>query len=266
MIHAATDAPATANPTVYIQHHLHNLQVGEGFWTFNVDTIGVAVFLGIILIWLAYKAGRHPEPNTPGTLQNIFELIVEFVETQIKDTFVTRPSAMVGPVAFSIFCWVFLMNSMDFLPVDLMPKLASMMGVEHLKVVPTTDPHTTFALACSVFLITMFYNIKVKGFGNYFLSYLYHPFGKWAMPFNIMMTLVEEIAKPLALALRLFGNMFAGELVFLLIALLPWWALWMPGAIWSIFHILVVGLQAFIFMVLTVMYLSMAHEEPQKDH
>jgi F-type H+-transporting ATPase subunit a len=158
------------------------------------------------------------------------------------------------------------MNAMDFLPVDLIPKLAGVVGAEHFEVVPTTDPHTTFALSLSVFFLTLFYNIKIKGVRSYFTNYLYHPFGKWLMPFNIFMTIVEELAKPLALALRLFGNMFAGELVFLLIALLPSWALWVPGSIWAIFHILVVTLQAFIFMVLTIMYLNMAHEEVGKDH
>ena len=263
---AAADAPATANPTFYIQHHLHPLQVGQGFWTFNLDTIIVGALLAFVLIWIAYKVGRNPNPDVPGTLQNLVEIVIEFVENQVRDTFLSRPSPLVAPLAFSVFCWIFLMNSMDFLPVDLLPKLVSMVGVEHLKAVPTTDPHTTFALALSVFLLTFFYNIKIKGVGAYFKGYLFHPFGKWLVPFNILMTMVEEIAKPLSLALRLFGNMFAGELVFLLIAILPWWIMWLPGAIWSIFHILVVALQAFIFMVLTVMYLSMAHEEKQEDH
>ncbi|CAK0751033.1 ATP synthase Fo complex subunit a [Gammaproteobacteria bacterium] len=261
MIHAS-DAPATSNPTVYIQHHLHSLQIGDGFWTVNLDTMIVGVSLALVLVWVAYAIGRRPDPGTPSGLQNFIEMVVEFVETQIRDTFLGRPSALVGPVSFTIFAWVFLMNAMDFLPVDLIPKLVSMAGVEHFKVVPTTDPYTTFALSIAVFLLTFFYNLKMKGAANYFKGYLYHPFGKWLIPFNIFMTIVEEVAKPLSLALRLFGNMFAGELVFLLIALLPWWVLWIPGSVWAIFHILVVTLQAFIFMVLTVMYLNMAHEEP----
>jgi F-type H+-transporting ATPase subunit a len=262
----ASDAPATANPTEYIQHHLHSFQIGDGFWTLNLDTLIVGVFLAGMLIWIAFKVGKHPETGVPSGLQNFIELIVEFVDTQIRDTFLSRPSPLVGPISFSIFTWVFLMNAMDFLPVDLIPKLAGVVGAEHFKVVPTTDPHTTFALSLSVFFLTLFYNIKIKGVRSYFTNYLYHPFGKWLMPFNIFMTIVEELAKPLALALRLFGNMFAGELVFLLIALLPSWALWVPGSIWAIFHILVVTLQAFIFMVLTIMYLNMAHEEVGKDH
>lgn len=260
MIHAASDAPATANPTVYIQHHLNNLQIGDGFLTFNLDTLLISILIVGLLIWIAYKVSRNLTAGVPSGLQNIIELLVEFVETQIRDTFLAHPSPLVGPVAFSIFTWVFLMNSMDFLPVDLVPKVASIIGLEHFKNVPTTDPYTTFGLALSVFLLTLFYNIKLKGL-SYFKNCLVHPFGKWLMPFNIFMTIVEELAKPLALALRLFGNMFAGELVFLLIALLPWWVSWIPGSIWAIFHILVVTLQAFIFMMLTIMYLNMAHDE-----
>lgn len=261
-----SDAPATADPTAYIQHHLHPLQIGEGFWTFNLDTLIVSILLVALLIVIAYKVGKRPDRDVPNNLQNFMEWIIEFVETQIHDTFMSRPSPFVGPIAMSIFTWVFLMNSMDFLPVDLIPKLVSFVGIEYFKSVPTTDPYTTFALSFSVFFLTFSYNLKIKGVGNYFKSYLYHPFGKWLMPFNIFMTIVEELAKPLSLALRLFGNMFAGELVFLLIALLPWWVLWVPGSIWAIFHILVVSLQAFIFMVLTIMYLNMAHEESHEDH
>ena len=263
----ASDAPATDNPTVYIQHHLHAFQIGDGFWTLNLDTIIVGLLTMAFIAWLGYKVTRKLEPNVPGNLQNLLELIVEFVDTQINDTFVSRPSPLVGPIAFSIFTWIFLMNSMDFLPVDLAPKVVDyLFGVQYFKVVPTTDPYATFALALSVFVLTLGYNIKVKGLKNYLKNYLHHPFGKWLMPFNIFMTIVEELAKPLALALRLFGNMFAGELVFLLIALLPWWILWIPGSIWAIFHILVVTLQAFIFMVLTIMYLNMAHKDSHDDH
>lgn len=263
----ATDIPATDNPTTYIQHHLHSLQIGEGFWTLNLDTLIVGFLLMGLIVLLGYKVNKKLELGVPGSFQNVIEIIVEFVDTQIRDTFLNRPSPMVGPISLSIFLWIFLMNSMDFLPVDLVPKIVnSLFGVNYFKVVPTTDPFTTFGLAISVFFCTLFYNIKIKGPINYLKNYLYHPFGKLFIPFNIFMTIVEELAKPLALALRLFGNMFAGELVFLLIALLPWWILWVPGSIWAIFHILVVTLQAFIFMVLTIMYLNMAHEGSHDDH
>ena len=153
------------------------------------------------------------------------------------------------------------MNAMDLVPVDLLPKLAHMVGIEYLKVVPTTDPHTTFAMALTVFAICIYYNVKIKGAIGYFKSFLVHPFGIALAPINFVLTMVEEIAKPLSLALRLFGNMFTGELVFLLIAILPWYIIPIPGSMWAIFHILVITLQAFIFMVLTIMYISLASEE-----
>jgi F-type H+-transporting ATPase subunit a len=150
---------------------------------------------------------------------------------------------------------------MDLVPVDLLPKLADMVGIHHLKVVPTTDLATTFGLALSVFALIIYYNIKVKGLFGYIKMFLFHPFGKWLIPVNIVMTTIEEIAKPVSLALRLFGNMFAGELIFLLIALLPVWVQFVPGGAWAIFHILVITLQAFIFMLLTIVYLSIAHQD-----
>ena len=153
------------------------------------------------------------------------------------------------------------MNAMDLISVDMLPKLADMAGIHYLKVVPTTDPHTTFAMALSIFILCIYYNVKIKGFGGYMKSFMVHPFGIYLAPINFVLTLVEELAKPLSLALRLFGNMFTGELVFLLIALLPWYIIPIPGSLWAIFHILVITLQAFIFMVLTIMYISMASEE-----
>ena len=153
------------------------------------------------------------------------------------------------------------MNAMDLIPVDLLPKAADLMGIHYLKVVPTTDPHTTFAMSLMIFILCIYYNIKIKGGFGYFKSFLVHPFGIWLAPINFILTMVEELAKPLSLALRLFGNMFTGELVFLLIALLPWYIIPLPGSLWAIFHILVITLQAFIFMVLTIMYVSLASEE-----
>ena len=184
----------------------------------------------------------------------------------VKEAF-PKPNKIVGPLGLTIFVWVFLMNAMDLIPVDLLPKAAEMMGIvgqdgKHaLKVVPTTDPHTTFAMALTVFAICVYYNVKNKGLGGYFKSFLVHPFGITLAPINFVLTMVEEIAKPLSLALRLFGNMFTGELVFLLIAILPWYIIPIPGSMWAIFHILVITLQAFIFMVLTIMYISLASEE-----
>ena len=172
-----------------------------------------------------------------------------------------KANKLVGRLGLTIFMWVFLMNAMDLIPVDLLPKAAHMMGIEYLKVVPTTDPHTTFAMALMIFALCIYYNIKIKGGVGYLKSFMVHQFVIYLAPINFILTLVEELAKPLSLALRLFGNMFTGELVFLLIAILPWYFIPIPGSLWAIFHILVITLQAFIFMVLTIMYISLASEE-----
>ena len=254
--------PATDNPVQYIQHHLHNLQVGEGFWTWHLDTLFFGALLAAVIMLVSWRIGRSLDPEKPRGLQNVLETLLEFVDSQVKAVFPNH-TPLVGPLALTIFVWVFLMNTMDLVPVDLLPKAASMVGIPYLKVVPTTDLSTTFALALSVFALVIFYNIRFKGVVGYIKMFLFHPFGKWMVPVNIVMTTIEEIAKPVSLALRLFGNMFAGELIFLLIALLPWWIQWPLGGGWAIFHILVITLQAFIFMLLTAVYLGMASQE---DH
>jgi F-type H+-transporting ATPase subunit a len=214
-----------------------------------------------LLMYLSWRVGRGLEPDRPTGVQNVLEVLVEFVDGLVTEAFGEKRNPLIGPLGLTIFAWVFLMNAMDLVPVDLLPKAAEYLGIHHLKVVPTTDLATTFALSLSVFGLIIYYNFKVKGTLGYLRTFLFHPFGKWLIPINVIMTAVEELAKPLSLALRLFGNMFTGELVFLLIALLPLWLIPIPGTAWAIFHILVITLQAFIFMVLTVMYLSLAHEE-----
>ena len=246
----------------YIQHHLVNLSVGEGFWTLNLDTLFFGSLMAGLMMYGSWRLGRHLNTDTPGGFQNVVESVVEFVDQQIKDIFPgTNP--LVGPLALTIFVWVVLMNLMDLVPVDLLPMLASQIGIHNLKVVATTDLGTTFALALSVFTLIVYYNIKIKGPVGYLKMFLFHPFGKYAVPFNILMTTVEELAKPLSLALRLFGNMFAGELLFMLIALLSFAWYMLPfqvalGSAWAIFHILIVLLQGFIFMLLTIVYLALA--------
>lgn len=257
--------PATHDPVEYIQHHLTNLQVGEGFWTFNLDTLGFGWLLAGVLVFISLRIGRNLSLDNPRGAQNVLEAILEFVDSLVKSTFPGH-NPLIGPLAFTVFLWVFLMNLMDLIPVDLLPKAAEYLGIHHLKVVPTTDPYTTLGMSLSVFALILYYNIKIKGAAGYFKTFLFHPFGKWLIPINFIMTAVEELAKPLSLGLRLFGNMFAGELVFLLIALLPWWILWVPGSLWAIFHILIITLQAFIFMVLTIMYLSLAHQSLDDAH
>jgi F-type H+-transporting ATPase subunit a len=251
----------------YIQHHLQNNSIGEGgFWVLNLDTLFYSWLLAGVLMYIAYNMGKTMTTDTPSGGQNVLEAIVEFVQQQINDIF-PGSNPLIGPLALTIFMWVFLMNAMDMLPVDLLPQLGQLVGIHYMKIVPTTDLSTTFALALSVFALIIYYNIKIKGPIGYIKMFLFHPFGKYLIPVNILMTAIEEIAKPISLGLRLFGNMFAGELIFMLIALLGGASLYglLPqialGTVWAIFHILVISLQAFIFMLLTIVYLGMAHQE-----
>jgi F-type H+-transporting ATPase subunit a len=267
----ASAEPATANPVVYIQHHLTNLSVGEGFWTLHLDTLFFSWLLAGLMMWAAYKVGKSLDPEKPTGLQNFVELVLEFVQQQVKETFAGH-NPLIGPLALTLFVWIFLMNAMDLVPVDLLPMLAGLVGIEYLKVVPTTDLSATLGMALSVFMLIIIFNIKSKGVFGYIKMFLFHPFEAQSpiakailMPFNILMTTVEEVAKPVSMGLRLFGNMFAGELIFLLIALLPFWIQWLPGGVWAIFHILVITLQAFIFMMLSIAYLSIA-SQGANDH
>lgn len=244
----------------YIAHHLTNLQWGEGFYAVNLDSLGVAWILGAGFLAIFWFAARKATSGVPGGMQNFVEVIFEFAKTQVQETFHGK-SALIAPLALTIFVWVFLMNFMDLIPVDLLPLLGSYVGLSHLKVVPTTDPNVTLGMSLSVFLLTIFYSIKVKGFFGLGKEMLCSPFGPWLFPFNLLLRIVDEVAKPLSLGLRLFGNLYAGELIFILIALLPWYAQWPLGWMWAVFHILVITLQAFIFMMLTIVYLSMAHED-----
>lgn len=256
----ASEVHDTGGATGYIVHHLTDLKIGEGFWTFNLDTLFFAGLLGFVFVFFFKKAADTATSGVPGPWQNFVEMIVEFVDTQVKDSFHGR-SALIAPLALTIFCWVFLMNAMDLLPVDLLPSIASLFGIKYLRVVPSTDLNQTFAMSISVFFLIMFYSIKVKGPIGFAKEMLFTPFGPWMMPFNLLLKLVEELAKPISLGLRLFGNMYAGELIFILIALLPWWVQPALSFPWAVFHILIITLQAFIFMVLTIVYLSLAHED-----
>lgn len=269
------------NPTLYIQHHLTNLSYSlgagkaGGFWTVHLDTLLVSFFLGLCFLILFSVVGRKATAGVPRGWQNFLELLVDFVDKQVKETFHGK-NKLIAPMALTIFVWVFLMNFMDLLPVDLLPAAGRFMGVEHLRVVPTTDLNLTFGLALTVFVLVIFYNISVKGVFGFFYEVLTRPFGptqapdkfslKFALvrllfaPLNLIFRCVDELAKPISLSLRLFGNLYAGELIFILIGLLPWWIQWPFGWSWAVFHILVITLQAFIFMMLTIVYLSMAHE------
>jgi F-type H+-transporting ATPase subunit a len=259
----------TLTTTGYIQHHLTNLAVCSdaakdatghchGFWTLHLDTILVSGLLGLIVFGLMAKVASKATSGVPGNLQAFIEMVVGMVDQQVKDTFHGK-SALVTPLAITIFVWVFVMNAMDLIPVDFLPVTAAAVGVDYLKVVPTTDPNLTFAMALTVFVITIVMGLKVKGFGHFMHEVFAVPFGLKLAPVNLLFRIVEEIARPISLSLRLFGNMYAGEMVFILIALLGIWQL--PLALpWALFHILIITLQAFVFMMLTIVYMSMAAE------
>lgn len=249
-----------AGATGYIVHHLTPLRVGEGFWAIHLDTLFFSALLGGLFIWFFKSVADRATAGVPGLLQNMAEMLIEFVDNQVKDTFHGR-NDLIAPLALTIFCWVFLWNAMDMLPVDLLSSIGGLIGIEYLRVVPSTDLNATFALSISVFILIIYYSIKIKGPLGFAKEMTCTPFGPKMMPFNLLLKLVEELAKPISLALRLFGNLYAGELIFILIALLPPFIQPILGFPWAIFHILVITLQAFIFMVLTIVYLSLAHED-----
>ncbi|MCB1734463.1 MAG: F0F1 ATP synthase subunit A [Gammaproteobacteria bacterium] len=271
----------TLTSSEYIRHHLQNLTYGQhadgswglahnaedlaemGFWSINLDSMAFAIGLGLLFMWLFRKVAKSATADVPGGLQNFVEWVVEFIDDSVRGSF-SGKNPLVAPLALTIFVWIALMNTMDLVPVDYLPFVAGQLGVGHLKIVPSTDPNVTFAMALSVFFLVLFYSVKMKGFGGFIGELTLHPFGKWGMPFNLFLEGVNLLSKPVSLALRLFGNMYAGEMIFILIALLPWYAQWTLSLPWAIFHILIVLLQAFIFMTLTIVYLDMAHHV--EDH
>lgn len=256
----------------YITHHLQNLTVCKvdgawavggdcqgKFYALNVDSMFFALALGLVLTFLFSRVARRATTGVPGRLQTAIEMVVGFVDQSVRETFHGK-SNLIAPLALTLFMWVFLMNLMDLVPVDWLPWVAGMAGVPYLKVVPTTDVNITFAMAISVFILTLFYSIKIKGIGGFAKELTLTPFNHWAaIPFNFVLEGVSLLAKPVSLSLRLFGNLYAGELIFLLIALLGIWQLPLHFA-WALFHVLIIVLQAFIFMMLTIVYLSQAHE------
>ncbi|MFW0097429.1 MAG: F0F1 ATP synthase subunit A [Coxiella endosymbiont of Haemaphysalis qinghaiensis] len=258
---------ANLTSTKYIQDHmihwtlnLHNFTfTGGGFWTLNLDTLIISVVLGLLFLTLFYIIARHATAETPGKWQNFLEMAVEGVDNTVKDSF-HGDRNLVAPLGLTVFIWVFLMNFMDLMPVDLMPRLFYFANVDHFKAVPTADPTLTFAMSITVFILVIFYNFKMKGVIGLGKEVLSRPFGWYLIPINVVFRLIDEGVKPISLALRLFGNLFAGELIFILIALLPWWSQFTLGMIWTLFHLLVITVQAFIFMMLTVVYISLAAE------
>lgn len=268
----------------YIKHHLQNLTYGQhadgswglaqtaaeakemGFFAINVDTMGFSIVLGAIFLFLFYGVAKRIQAGVPGGMQNFVEWIIEFIDGAVRGSFTSRNN-MVAPLALTIFIWIFLMNLMDLFPIDWIPGIATLLGLPFMKVVPTTDPNATFGMAISVFLLVLYYSVKMKGVGGFVGELTLQPFGKWGMPANLLLEGVNLIAKPVSLALRLFGNMYAGEMIFILIALMfsGGAVLALTGGVlqwaWAVFHILIITLQAFIFMTLTIVYLDMAHQE-----
>ena len=255
--------------TSYIQHHLTNLTwsvnggwnvPNAGFWTFHVDSLLVSIGLGVLFLCLFRSIATKATTGVPGKLQCFIEMVIDFVDQNVKDTFHGK-NAMIAPLALTIFVWVFLMNLMDLIPVDFLPFAAKTVGIPYLKVVPTTDLNITLGMSLSVFALIIYYTIKVKGIGGFVKELTMQPFNHPAfIPVNFILESVTLLAKPVSLGLRLFGNLYAGELIFILMAILGVWQLPLYLA-WAIFHILIIVLQAFIFMMLTIVYISMAHED-----
>lgn len=281
---AESGKPLTAGD--YIGHHLihwQNKDVKQSgivdFSYFNIDTIFWAITLGVIGCFFMWRVAKSVHSGVPGRLQAAVEILLEMVDSQAKGIVKNAESRkMVGPLALTVFIWIFLMNSMDFLPVDLFHSLFVATGlnhkVEYFRVVPTADLSATLGMSCGVLLVCLYYNVKIKGFGGWVHELFSAPFGdKWFLyPINFLMQMIEFAAKTVSHGLRLFGNMYAGELLFMLIALmgavgfasatgvLLFIGHVLAGTGWAIFHILIVALQAFIFMMLTLVYVGQAHD------
>lgn len=277
--------------TGYIQHHLTNLTYGRfpdghwgfahsaadakamGFWAVNVDTMAWSMVLGLFFFFLFRGVAKKVSAGVPGGLQNFVEWIVEFIDTSVRGSF-TGNNPLIGPLALTVFMWIWLMNFMDLIAVDLLPQLFASFGVHFMKVVPSTDPNITFGMSIAVFWLILYYSVKRKGVGGFVGELSLMPFQArnklvqtLFIPVNLLLEGVSLVAKPVSLALRLFGNMYAGEMIFILIAIM-YGAGWALGAFagvlqlgWAIFHILIITLQAFIFMTLTIVYMDMAHQE-----
>lgn len=295
-------AGETQSTAEYIQHHLQNLTFGKlpagyerhsydgsvyvlqkdtwtwahgtdeasamGFNAIHVDSLAWSAGLGVLFCLFFAKMAKKATSGVPTGFLNFAEMVVEFVDTNVKDAFHAK-NALIAPLSLTIFCWVFLMNLMDLIPVDLVPWIMTLFGVEYHKIVPSTDPNVTLGMGFGVFLLIIYYSIKIKGVGGFAKELSLQPFNTpFLIPFNLLLEVVGLISKPVSMGMRLFGNMYAGEVVFILVGAMfmtgIWWLFVLGGIaqlIWAIFHILVITLQAFIFMVLTIVYLSMTHEE-----
>ncbi|HVL74884.1 MAG TPA: F0F1 ATP synthase subunit A [Noviherbaspirillum sp.] len=268
---------ASANPTPseYIVHHLGHLATSKqtaivDFSVLNIDTLFWSIMMGALTLFLLHRAAKRATSGVPGRFQAMVEMLVEMVENQSKSV-VHGDRRFIAPLALTVFVWIIFMNALDFLPVDMFAALFSVLGIDHIlayhRVVPTADLNGPLGMALGVLALMVYYSIKIKGLGGWIHELFAAPFGPWMAPFNLLLNIVEYAAKTVSLGMRLFGNMYAGELVFLLIALLGGTATALgfvgqviAGSAWAIFHILIIVLQAFIFMMLTLVYLGQAHE------
>lgn len=263
-----------ATPQEYIGHHLNNLQLdlrtfelanphtATSFWVLNIDSMFFSLLLGVIFLVIFGRIAKGATSDVPGKMQTFVELVVGFVDGSVRDMF-HGESNLIAPLALTIFVWVFLMNLMDLLPIDLLPYIGEhVLGLPALRVVPSADVNITLSMALGIFILILYYSVTMKGIGGFVKELTLQPFNHPIfIPVNLILEGVSLLSKPVSLSLRLFGNMYAGELIFILIAgLLPWWSQWILDVPWAIFHILIITLQAFIFMVLTIVYLAIASE------
>lgn len=299
---SSTEHAEVLTSSEYIKHHLTNLTYGKlpdgtwgfahngdeaaqmGFWAVNVDTMGWSLFLGALFFFIFRSVAKKVTSDAPTGLQNYVEAAVEFVDSNVKGMFPYK-NAMIAPLALTILVWVFFMNAMDLVAIDLLPEIAKLVGVSlgadphavFFKVVPSTDPNITLGMAACIFLLILFFSVREKGVVGFAKELCLHPFSSnniivqiAVIPVNFVLEAVNLIAKPVSLGLRLFGNLYAGEIIFILIAI-------MIGAnlilgffgislqiVWALFHILIIALQAFIFMVLTIVYMSMAYQTDEQ--
>ena len=260
------DMPTIVPADTWTFAHGSTQAADMGFWAFNVDSIGWSVFLGALFLGI-FKWAMPKNTDTPSGLQNFVEMCIEFVDDNVQSLFGSTNNKLIAPLALTVFVWILFMNLMDLVPVDFIPEFAKSLGIEYFKVVPTTDPNITLGMAFAIFILTIYYSLKIKGTKAFIAELTLHPFGKWLIPVNFVLEMVNFIAKPISLGLRLFGNLYAGEMIFILIALMLFFNSVLIGMlgiglhlVWALFHILIVALQAFIFMALTIAYLAMAHE------
>ncbi len=285
----ASDAPTSSE---FIRHHLTNLTYGQhpdghwglahtgeeaanmGVWAVHLDSLFWSFATGALFLTIFYRVAKSATAGEPGMMQNFVEWVVEFIDENVRGSF-SGKNDIVAPMALTLFCWIFLMNLMDLVPVEFFPRLLELFGIHFQKVVPSTDPNITFGLALSIFVMMLYYSVKNKGLGGFAAELTMHPFEAKGMvakilfiPINFFLEFVSLISKPISHSLRLFGNMYAGEMIFILISIMysggnP--VLIASGGlmqlVWAIFHILVITLQAFIFMVLTIVYMDMAHQK-----